>query len=83
MAISPQNPFYVLQFAETSVTNGETGMGLKMYLRCLEMMEDDEGVHKVKDAKVAPKGIERRAWIGVKLVSFLSVEICLLWDHRG
>jgi len=51
MLLAPQNPFYVLQFAETAASAGAWALALKMYLRCVEM---DEG------------GCARRAWFGIK-----------------
>lgn len=64
MVIAPQNPFYVLQFAETAGTGGQWALALKMYLRVVEMVEDD-------DPSVGARGdgAARRAWFGVKLVS--------------
>ncbi|KAG8985955.1 hypothetical protein FRB90_004347, partial [Tulasnella sp. 427] len=44
--LAPQNPFYVLQFAETAATAGKWALGLKMFLRVVEMAElpvDEKG----------------------------------------
>lgn len=67
MLLAPQNPFYVLQFAETAATSGQWGLALKMFLRVVEMAElpVDEQDHDGGDSN----GLVRRAYVGVKLVS--------------
>ncbi|KAG8945229.1 hypothetical protein FRC04_001135 [Tulasnella sp. 424] len=66
MLLAPQNPFYVLQFAETAATSGQWALALKMFLRVVEMVElpADE---QVDDANGDGNGVVRRAWVGVKL----------------
>ncbi|KAG8904611.1 hypothetical protein FRC01_008673 [Tulasnella sp. 417] len=69
MVLAPQNPFYVLQFAETAATNGQWSLALKMYLRVVEMAElpvDEQD----KDEGAGGNGLARRAWVGVKLNLF-------------
>ncbi|KAG8882144.1 hypothetical protein FRB97_008632 [Tulasnella sp. 331] len=62
MVLAPQNPFYVLQFAETAATNEEYALALKMYLRTAEMVESDEDGGFLHDANE----VARQAWLGVK-----------------
>ncbi|KAG9034366.1 hypothetical protein FS837_002225, partial [Tulasnella sp. UAMH 9824] len=64
MLLAPQNPFYVLQFAETAATSGQWGLALKMFLRVVEMAElpVDE-----QDQNGDGNGLVRRAYVGVKL----------------
>ena len=57
MLIAPQNPFYVLQAAETAYTDGDVPLAIKFFLRTVELTEDAKG------------GVARRAWFGVKSVS--------------
>ncbi|KDQ09519.1 hypothetical protein BOTBODRAFT_36926 [Botryobasidium botryosum FD-172 SS1] len=62
LLISPQNPFYVLQYAETAYTADDVPLALKMFLRVAEMVgkeEPREGRRVV--------GVAHRAWYGVKL----------------
>lgn len=68
MVLAPQNPFYVLQFAENASKTDDSALALKMYLRAVEMIEDDEdgGFHHDDN------DIARRAWSGVDLVSHIS-----------
>ncbi|KZV91339.1 TPR-like protein [Exidia glandulosa HHB12029] len=51
MLIAPQNPFYVLQAAETAYSAGDVPLAARYYLRVVELTEGDS----------------RRAWFGVKL----------------
>jgi cytochrome c-type biogenesis protein CcmH/NrfG len=60
LVIAPQNPFYVLQFAETAASNGDWALALKMFLRSVEMLEHED---------TAGGGEATRGWMGVKLVS--------------
>ncbi|KAG8928735.1 hypothetical protein FRC02_006518 [Tulasnella sp. 418] len=67
MALSPQNPFYVLQFAETAATKGGRdgwALALKMYLRCVEMCEDGVELDELTGKR---PGVCRRAWFGARL----------------
>lgn len=65
MVLAPQNPFYVLQFAQTASINEEIALALKMYLRTAEMIESDEDDGFLHDANE----VARQAWLGVKTVS--------------
>ncbi|KAG8998748.1 hypothetical protein FRB94_006681 [Tulasnella sp. JGI-2019a] len=63
MVLAPQNPFYVLQFAQAAATNEEFTLALRMYLRTVEMVESDSEDDKFEhDAN----GVVRQAWLGVK-----------------
>ena len=75
LLLSPQNPIYVLQFAETAYTIGDLPLALKMFLMVIDMTdEDDTG----SLAESTPFGITVRAWYGVKLVCFLHVSFSFL-----
>jgi ER membrane protein complex subunit 2 len=66
LLLAPQNPFYVLQAAETAYTAEDIPLALRFYLMTIEMVgADDDG-----DKPPAPTGIAIRAWYGVELVSF-------------
>ena len=61
LLLSPQNPFTVLQFAETAFSAGDVPLALKMFLVVIDM--DDESA-----ALEPPRGFSIRAWFGIKLV---------------
>ncbi|KAF9467711.1 hypothetical protein BDZ94DRAFT_1248851 [Collybia nuda] len=63
LALAPQNPFTVLQFAETAYTAGDLPLALKMFLLVVDMGERDLGTDD------PPVGINIRGWFGVKLCS--------------
>jgi hypothetical protein len=65
LLLAPQNPFYVLQFAETAYTSGDLPLALKTFLVVVDMVERDLDSPEKKPAA----GISVRAWLGVKLVS--------------
>ncbi|KAF8634369.1 hypothetical protein AX15_000940 [Amanita polypyramis BW_CC] len=62
LLLSPQNPFTVLQFAETAYSAGDLPLALKMYLVVIDM---DDGTA----AQESPQGFSIRAWYGIKLCS--------------
>ncbi|KAK2460032.1 hypothetical protein APHAL10511_007955 [Amanita phalloides] len=62
LLLSPQNPFTVLQFAETAYSAGDLPLALKMFLVVIDM--DDE-----TSATEPPRGFNIRAWYGTKLCS--------------
>ena len=62
LLLAPQNPFTVLQFAETAYTAGDLPLALKMFLVVVDMGERDLPKGE------APTSINVRAWLGVKLV---------------
>ncbi|KAJ7701759.1 TPR-like protein [Mycena rosella] len=65
LLLAPQNPFYVLQFAETAYTAGDLPLALKTFLVAVDMCERDLDSPEEKPAV----GISVRAWLGVKLCS--------------
>ena len=71
LLLSPQNPFTVLQFAETAYSAGDLPLALKMFLVVIDM--DDESA-----AQEPPRGISFRAWFGIKLVRRLSTRIYVI-----
>jgi hypothetical protein len=62
LLLAPQNPFTMLQFAETAYTVGDLPLALKMFLVVVDMGERD------LPKSEAPTSINVRAWLGVKLV---------------
>ncbi|KAI6041501.1 TPR-like protein [Pisolithus marmoratus] len=64
LLLAPQNPVYVLQFAETAYTAGDLPLALKMFLMVVDMTDGDETESL---AESTPLGITVRAWYGVKL----------------
>ena len=63
--LTPQNPFYVLQAAETAYTAQDIPLAMRFFLMVIEMTGDDN-----HDAVLSPPtGITIRAWYGVELVS--------------
>jgi len=60
--LAPQNPFYVLQAAETAYTAEDIPLAIRFFLMTIDMAGDDE-------EPPPPTGITVRAWYGVELVS--------------
>jgi ER membrane protein complex subunit 2 len=71
MLLAPQNPFYVLQAAETAYTTQDIPLALRFFLMTTEMVDDDDC-----DKPPVPTGIAVRAWYGVELVSFSGTPLC-------
>jgi tetratricopeptide (TPR) repeat protein len=68
LLLTPQNPFYVLQAAETAYTAQDIPLAMKFFLMAIEMTGDDN-----EDATPQPPtGVTLRAWYGVELVSHLQ-----------
>ena len=67
LLLSPQNPSYFLQYAETAYLAEDVPLALKMFLHTVDMTDDDDGDLAPSDS--IPTGITLRAWFGVKLVS--------------
>ncbi|TCD65715.1 hypothetical protein EIP91_002291 [Steccherinum ochraceum] len=65
LLLAPQNPFHVLQFAETAYLAADIPLALKMYLQVVDMTDDDE--EDVPPIDTIPTGLTLRAWFGVKL----------------
>lgn len=63
MLLAPQNPFYVLEFAEIAYASGDIPLAVKTFLMAVDMTDDE-------DAPITSyqKDITLRAWYGVKLV---------------
>jgi tetratricopeptide (TPR) repeat protein len=70
LLLTPQNPFYVLQAAETAYTAGDIPLSIRMFLMAVDMTDADDSVAL---ADSTPTGITVRAWYGVKLVSSLLI----------
>lgn len=71
LLLTPQNPFYVLQAAETAYTSEDFCLAIKMFLTVVDMTDTDDSEQPLQDS--TPLGITVRAWFGVKLVRlFLS-----------
>lgn len=66
LLLAPQNPFYILQVAETAYTAGDLPFSIKMFLTVVDMTDSDDSESLVEST---PLGITVRAWYGVKLVS--------------
>lgn len=66
LLLSSQNPFTVLQFAETAYSAGDLPLALKMFLVVIDM--DDESA-----AQEPSRGFSVRAWFGIKLVRRLQL----------
>ncbi|KIK93007.1 hypothetical protein PAXRUDRAFT_829416 [Paxillus rubicundulus Ve08.2h10] len=64
LLLAPQNPFHVLQAAETAYTAGDLPLSVKMFLTVVDMTDGDDSDSL---AESAPRGITVRAWYGVKL----------------
>lgn len=63
LLLAPQNPFYVLEFAEIAYASGDMPLAVKTFLMAVDMTDDE-------DAPVTSHqtDITLRAWYGVKLV---------------
>ncbi|TFY63734.1 hypothetical protein EVG20_g6193 [Dentipellis fragilis] len=64
LLLAPQNPFHVLQAAETAYTAGDIPLAIKFFLVVVDMT-DEGGDRPAKDS--IPTGITVRAWYGVEL----------------
>jgi tetratricopeptide (TPR) repeat protein len=60
LLLAPQNPFYVLQAAETAYTAEDIPLAIRFFLMTIDMVSDDE-------EPPPPTGITVRAWYGVEL----------------
>lgn len=73
LLLAPQNPFTVLQFAETAYTAGDLPLALKMFLVVVDMGERD-----LENDEPAI-GINVRGWFGVKLVCIIPFIMLDVW----
>jgi hypothetical protein len=74
LLLNPQNPYHVLQAAETAYTADDIPLAIRMFLLVTEMTDCDEPT-------AVPVGIAVRAWLGVVLVrdNFLLILFAGLW----
>ena len=66
LLLAPQNPFYVLQFAETAYTADDIPLAIKMFMLAVDIADRHASEESI------PTGASVRAWYGVKLVSYVS-----------
>lgn len=66
LILSPQNPFYVLQAAETAYTLEDIPLAIKWFLLVVDMTTDEDAQN------TKPTGIIVRAWYGIALVRLHS-----------
>ncbi len=79
LLLSPQNPAYFLQYAETAYLAEDVPLALKMFLQTVDMTDDDDGDLAPSDS--IPIGITLRAWFGVKLVRVAHSSVWRTWPH--
>lgn len=63
LLLAPQNPFYVLEFAEIAYASGDIPLAVKMFLMAVDMTDDEDS-----PITSYQMDITLRAWYGVKLV---------------
>ena len=63
MLLAPQNPFYVLEFAEIAYSSGDMPLAVKTFLMAVDMTDDEES-----PISSYQTDITLRAWYGIKLV---------------
>ncbi|KAE9395430.1 TPR-like protein [Gymnopus androsaceus JB14] len=61
LLLAPQNPFYVLQFAETAYTAEDIPLAIKMFMLTIDIADRHASEESI------PSGASVRAWYGVKL----------------
>ena len=73
LLLAPQNPFYVLEFAEIAYASGDIPLAVKTFLMAVDMTDDE-------DAPITSyqTDITLRAWYGVKLVRYM----CEMRDRK-
>lgn len=67
LLLAPQNPFYVLEFAEIAYSSGDMPLAVKTFLMAVDMTDDEES-----PITSYQTDITLRAWYGVKLVWHVS-----------
>lgn len=78
LLLNPQNPFHVLQAAETAYTIGDIPLAIKFYLVVIEMTDGDDK----HPGDSVPTGISVRAWYGVKTVGTV-LSLCYILSSRA
>lgn len=78
LLLSPQNPAYFLQYAETAYLAEDVPLALKTFLQTVDMTDDDDGDLAPSDS--IPTGITLRAWFGVKLVRLPHRRVWFAWS---
>ena len=63
LLLAPQNPFYVLEFAEIAYASGDIPLAVKTFLMAVDMTDDED-----TPVTSYQTDITLRAWYGVKLV---------------
>ncbi|KAF9078427.1 hypothetical protein BDP27DRAFT_1206517 [Rhodocollybia butyracea] len=61
LLLAPQNPFYVLEFAETAYTANDIPLAIKMFMLAIDIADRHDSEESI------PTGASVRAWYGVKL----------------
>lgn len=67
--MAPQNPFYVLEFAETAYTANDVPLAIKMFMLAIDIADRHDSEESI------PTGASVRAWYGVKLVGTIMFRI--------
>ncbi|KIK55581.1 hypothetical protein GYMLUDRAFT_47797 [Collybiopsis luxurians FD-317 M1] len=68
LLLAPQNPFYVLQFAETAYTADDIPLAIKMFMLAVDIADRHASEESI------PTGASVRAWYGVKLCCRVLLE---------
>jgi hypothetical protein len=63
LLLAPQNPFYVLEFAEIAYASGDIPLAVKTFLTVVDMTDDEN-----TPATSHQMDVTLRAWYGIKLV---------------
>jgi hypothetical protein len=72
MLLVPQNPFYIVQAAETAYNAGDIPLSARLFLQGIDLV-DGEGTAQVSST-IAPEGVSVRAWYGLRVVRcFISI----------
>jgi hypothetical protein len=68
MLLVPQNPFYIVQAAETAYAAGDVPLSARLFLQAIDLVDGDTGT-KVASTNLPPAGASSRAWYGLRVVS--------------
>jgi tetratricopeptide (TPR) repeat protein len=66
MLLVPQNPFYIVQAAETAYAAGDVPLSARLFLQAVDLIDEDSARNGVKTS--APAGVAIRSWYGLRLV---------------